>query len=147
VAEVPAGASVGYGGAWTAARPSRIATLAVGYADGWTRLYAPGSTARVRAAVAPLVGRVGSDAVALDVTDVPGFSTADEVTLVAPDVVGASTVEDLARRRGSIAWEVLDAFTPRLARVYMEAGEPVAVRYLDGALIRRSGFSLRLEAG
>lgn len=146
VEDVPAGTSVGYGGDWTAPRASRIATVALGYADGWTRAYAPGSTARVREAVVPVVGRVGSDAIAVDVTDVPGCSPEDEVVLAAAGIEGASTIEDLARRRGSIAWEVLDAFGPRLSRVYLEDGDPVAVRYLDGRLVTAPGFRLALDA-
>lgn len=144
---VPAGTAVGYGGTWTAQRASVIATLAVGYADGWTRLYAGASRAMVRGVTAPLVGRVGSDAIALDVTDVPGFGWDDEVILVAPGGSGASTVEELATRRGSISWEVLDDFTPRLARVYLEGGRPAAVRYLDGRLVTAPGFALRTAAG
>lgn len=144
---VPAGTTVGYGGTWVAERESVIATLAVGYADGWTRLYAPASRARVRGTAVPLVGRVGSDAVALDVTDVtPAFGFEDEVVLVAPDGSGGSTVEDLASRRGSISWEVLDDFTTRLARVYTDGGRPVAVRYLDGRLVTSPGYELRLHA-
>ena len=140
VETVDPGTSVGYGGTWTALRTSRIATIALGYADGWTRLYANGSTARVRRQSVPLVGRVGSDAVALDVTDVAGFSAADEITLLSPDNDGASTVDELARRRGSISWEVLDDFTPRLSRVYVQGGVAVAVRYLDGQLVTGAGF-------
>jgi len=140
-----AGTSVGYGGTWTAARTSRIATLGLGYADGWTRLYAPGSSAVVRDRTVPLVGRVGSDAVAIDVTDVPEFDAFDEVVLLGPDGAGSS-VDDLARRRGSIAWEVLDDFTPRLARVYTDGGIPVAVRCLDRPLVTSPGFELCLAA-
>jgi alanine racemase len=145
VETVPAGTSVGYGGSWTAARTSRIATLGLGYADRWTRLYAPGSSALVRDLTVPLVGRVGSDAVAVDVTDVPGFDGSDEVVVLAPDGAGSS-VDDLARRRGSIAWEVLDDFTPRLARVYTEGGRPVAARCLDGRFVKSPGFELCLAA-
>jgi alanine racemase len=87
----------------------------------------------VRGLRVPLVGRISSDALALDVTDVPGFTVDDEVALLDPADVAAMTVHDLATLRGTIAWEVLDAFAPRLARVYTDAGRPVAVRYLDGA--------------
>lgn len=131
VAAVPAGAAVGYGGAWTATRPSVVATVALGYADGWARAYAAGSWGVARGRRAPVVGRVSSDAIALDVTDVPGFGPDDEIVLLG-DSDAAMTVHDLATLRGSIAWEVLDAFTPRLSRVYTEGGRPVGVRYLDG---------------
>ena len=133
VVAVPAGASVGYGGTWTAARPSLVATLPVGYADGLARAYAGGSWGVVRGVRAPVVGRISSDALALDATDIPGFSAADEVVLIDPAEPLAMTVHDLADLRGTIAWEVLDAFAPRLSRVYTDGGRPVGVRYPDGA--------------
>ena len=132
VATVPAGASIGYGGTWTATRPSLVATLPIGYADGWARAYAGRSWGVVRGVRAPVVGRISSDALALDATEVPGFTADDEVVLVDPAEPLAMTVHDLAALRDSIAWEVLDAFTPRLARVYTDGGRPVGVRYLDG---------------
>ena len=129
---LPAGGSVGYGGTWTADRPSVIATMPLGYADGWARAYARDSWGVVRDRRVPVVGRISSDALALDVTDVPGFTADDQVALLDPGDATAMTVHDLAVLRGSIAWEVLDAFTPRLARVYTDGGRPVGVRYLDG---------------
>ena len=131
LATVEAGARVGYAGTWTAARRSTIATIAVGYADGWVRAYAPGSWGMVRGERAPIVGRVSSDALALDVTDVAGYDVDDEIVLLGSEAPGM-TVHDLASLRGSISWEVLDDLSPRLSRVYLEGGRPVAVRYLDG---------------
>jgi alanine racemase len=136
---IAAGTSVGYGGEWTAGRASRIATIALGYADGWVRKYA-GALASIRGLPVPLVGRVGSAAVAVDVTDVASFDADDEVVLLAPE--GPTTIEDLARLRGSIAWEVLDNLGPRLARVYLEDGRPMAARYLDGRLTLATGAHL-----
>lgn len=131
---VEAGASVGYGGTWTAARPSKVATVAVGYADGWVRAYAAGAWAIVRGVRVPVIGRVSSDALALDVTDVPGLGPEDEVLLL-DGAAPAMTVHDLAALRGSISWEVLDALGPRLSRVYLEGGRPVGLRSLDGPTV------------
>ncbi len=142
------GARVGYAGTWTAPRPSRIATIAVGYADGWVRAYAAGSWAVARGRRVPIIGRVSSDAIALDVTDVPAFDMDDEVVLL--DATGpAMTVHDLAKVRGSISWEVLDALSPRLSRVYLEDGEPVGVRYLDGEtrFTQRRGSAVAPDGG
>ncbi|HSG87061.1 MAG TPA: alanine racemase C-terminal domain-containing protein, partial [Candidatus Limnocylindrales bacterium] len=114
---------------------------------GWKRAYAPGSWAVTRGVRVPLVGRVSSDALALDVTHVPGFGPDDEILLIGspassdratdgagtgPAAAAPMTVHDLAALRGSIAWEVLDDLTPRLSRVYVEGGQVVGVRYLDG---------------
>lgn len=121
---LPAGATVGYGAEWTAERPSLIATLPIGYADGWTRTYWPGATALVRGRRVPLVGRVSMDSVAADVTDVASALGAAGGELV-PDerfvLLGSQgderiTPGELARLRGSIPYEVLSAFGPRLVR-------------------------------
>lgn len=132
VSHLAAGASVGYGGTWTATRASRIATLPIGYADGWARAYAGGSWGVVRGVRVPAVGRISSDALAVDVTEIPGFDGRDVVTLLDPAEPLAMTVHDLAVLRGSIAWEVLDALSPRLSRVYLEEGRLAGTRYLDG---------------
>ncbi len=152
ITTIPAGSSVGYAGTWTAGRESVVATIPVGYADGWARAYSPGSWALARGMPIPVIGRVSSDALALDVTDVAGFGPEDEVTMIgvqaaadgadtagpadpaAPAGANAApmTVHDLATLRGSIAWEVLDSFSPRLSRVYLERGQVVGVRHLDG---------------
>jgi alanine racemase len=78
------------------------------------------------------VGRISSDALAVDVTEIPGFDGRDVVTLLDPAEPLAMTVHDLAVLRGSIAWEVLDALSPRLSRVYLEEGRLAGTRYLDG---------------
>ncbi len=132
VTTIAAGARVGYAGTWTATRPSVVATIGLGYADGWARAYAAGSWGVTHGLQVPVIGRVSSDALALDVTDVPGFGGDDEIVLLG-DHDRAMTVHDLSAMRGSIAWEVLDAFTPRLSRVYLETATPVGVRYLDGS--------------
>jgi alanine racemase len=128
---IAAGARVGYGGTWTATRPSIVATLALGYADGWVRAYAPGSWGIARGRRVPVIGRVSSDAIALDVTDVPGFGMDDEIVLLGDDGA-AMSVLDLAALRRSIPWEVLDGFGARLSRVYLRGGRAVGARYADG---------------
>jgi alanine racemase len=128
---IAVGARVGYAGTWTAARPSIVATVALGYADGWVRAYAPGSWGIARGRRVPVIGRISSDSMALDVTDVAGFGMDDEIVLLGDDGA-AMTVHDLAALRGSISWEVLDGFSARLSRVYLRGGRPVGVRYADG---------------
>jgi alanine racemase len=130
--DVRPGASVGYGGRWTASRRSRIATLPVGYGDGWTRTYQPGSEALVRGRRVPLVGTVAMDAVAADVTDVPGVDLADEFVLLGAQGDDRITASELARRRNTISWEVLVTMAKRLPRVYHAASGLTGVRTLGG---------------
>jgi alanine racemase len=114
---VPAGGTVGYGGEWTAARPSRIATLPVGYADGWARSSWPGASALVRGCRIPLVGRVSMDSVCADVTDVADVEADDVFTLLGQDGRERIAVEELARLRRTIPNEVFCALGGRLPRM------------------------------
>ena len=77
--ELPAGHAVGYGTTFHTTRPSRIATLPVGYADGYDRLLSNNADVLVRGKRAPVVGRVSMDLVTIDVTDIAGAAVGDEV--------------------------------------------------------------------
>jgi alanine racemase len=117
VREVGVGESVGYGAAWTAARPSRIATLGAGYADGLIRAIGRAEGVRVFAgdAACPLVGRVSMDLVTADVTDL------EEVPAML-EILGAHQgVDDLAAQAGTIGYEILTSLGPRYERVYLGA--------------------------
>lgn len=116
---LPAGASVGYGGEWTAERRSLVATLPLGYADGWTRAYWPGASALVRGRRAPLVGRVSMDSVCVDVTDVGEVTIDEEVVLLGGQGAERVTPNELARLRGTIPNEVFCSFGPRLPRIHL----------------------------
>ena len=118
---VAPGATVGYGGEWTAARPSLVATLPIGYADGWTRRYWPGGEALVRGRRVPVVGRISMDSTCLDVTDVPGVDLEDAFVLLGAQGSDRITANELARLRGSIPNEVLATLGPRLPRMYRGA--------------------------
>ena len=109
--EVAPGESVGYGNAWIAARPSRIATISAGYADGLIR--ATGRRGRVFAGdtACPIVGRVSMDLITVDVTDLP--AAPDRLT-----VLGARQgIDDLADAAGTIGYEILTALGARYKRV------------------------------
>jgi alanine racemase len=122
VRDVPAGTPVSYGGRWTAERPSRIATIPLGYADGVPRSGAAGAF-RVRGRPAPVAGRVCMDLTMVDVTDVPGAAEGDEALLFGDE----PTAWDVADWAGTNAWQVLTAVGVRVPHVYLEGGEPVAV--------------------
>jgi alanine racemase len=139
VARVDPGTPVGYGGHWTATQPSLIATIPVGYGDGYARTTQPGAEALVRGRRVPAVGSVAMDALAIDVTEVPGVSTEDEVVLLGHQGDERITASELARRRTTIAWEVLAGMAYRLPRVYHRASGPTSVRTLAGEFLPRDG--------
>jgi alanine racemase len=134
VADLPAGHGVSYGPTFVTARPSRIATLPVGYADGWRRFLSDRSEGLVRGVRVPLVGRVAMDAVMLDVTDVPGppVDEDDEFVLLGEQAGDRITALELAATGGTISYEILAGMSHRLPRVYHAAGLPVEVRTLAG---------------
>ncbi len=120
VREVPAGAAVGYNARFVAARPSRIALLPIGYGDGWRRGLSGRCDVIVRGQRAPMVGTIGMDITAVDVTDVPGVAAGDDAVLmgVAGDTIISPS--DIARALGSVASEVLTGIGKRVRRVYVD---------------------------
>jgi alanine racemase len=132
VADLPAGWGVSYGPTFETERPSRIATLPLGYADGWPRAASNMAEALVRGMRVPLVGTVAMDAVMADVTDVPGpaVDVDDEFTLLGEDGGERITALDLARTRATISWEVVTGMSGRLPRVYHAAAGVAGLRTL-----------------
>jgi alanine racemase len=134
VAGLPAGQGISYGPSFTTERASRIATLPLGYGDGWRRNLSNSAFALVRGVHVPLVGTVSMDAVMADVTDVPGapVTVDDEFVLIGAQGDERITALDVARSSNTIAWEVLSAMSGRLARVYTAAAEPAGLRMNAG---------------
>ena len=132
VISVPSGTAIGYGGRWVAGRTSRIATLPVGYGDGFARGSQPGGSALVRGTRVPLVGTVAMDAVAADVTDVPAVGLDDEFVLLGAQGTERITATELAQRRNTISWEVLSSMAERLPRVYHAGPRVLSVRTMAG---------------
>src|SRR5262249_16681025 len=116
---------ISYGSTWTAPRPSRIATLPVGYADGWSRLLSNRGTVLVRGRRAPVVGRVCMDLCMIDVTDFPEVAVGDEVVLLGTQRNESQDGHQLAQLQGTIAYDVLCAIGARVPRVPLGEGENV----------------------
>lgn len=107
---VAPGAAVGYGGTWTAAAQARVATVAMGYADGYPRHAPSGTPALLHGQICPLVGRVSMDMLAVDVTACPQAQVGDWVTLWGAGL----PVERVARAAGTIGYELLTRVAGRL---------------------------------
>ena len=147
VVELPAGSGVSYGPSFTTSRPSRIATLPIGYADGWSRALSNRAEALVRGIHVPLVGTVAMDAVMADVTDVPGpaVTVDDDFVLIGEQAGERISALDVARACTTISWEVVSTMARRLPRVYHAGLVPLSVRTLAGW--RVSGSDSALERG
>ncbi|OGO57290.1 MAG: alanine racemase [Chloroflexi bacterium RBG_16_70_13] len=132
VVDLPGGWGISYGPSFRTIRPSRIATLPLGYGDGWPRSLSNRAEALVRGRRVPLVGTVAMDAVMADVTDVPGppVTTADEFVLLGRQGSGEITAAELARRRTTNSWETVTGMAGRLPRVYHARSGPEGIRTL-----------------
>lgn len=112
--EIEPGESVGYNATWVAARPSRIATVAAGYADGYLRSLSGRGAGLVSGRLVPLVGRVSMDLLTFDVTDAPEAAPGGFIRLIGPDL----PPDAVAARAGTNAYEILTSLGPRYRRVY-----------------------------
>ncbi len=124
VRELAPGMSAGYGGTWRASRPSRIATVPMGYADGLSRGLSNGGSVLVRGKRAPIAGVVSMDMTMIDVTEIEGACIGDEAVLLGAqkgpqgeDSIGA---DEIADKLGTIPWEVLTNVSRRVPRFYRE---------------------------
>ena len=114
VRPVEVGETVGYGNSWTARRPSRIATVAAGYADGLHRAIGGGIDAFSGGKPCPVVGRISMDLITVDVTDLPEDPERLRI------LNGHQTVDDLAEAAGTIGYEILTSLGARYSRGYVE---------------------------
>jgi alanine racemase len=120
VKTVEKGATVGYGARWHAPGTARVATVAIGYADGVHRARANRGHVLVRGRRAPLIGAVSMDAITLDVSDVPGVEVGDTATLIGRDDDQVITAEEVAEWSNTISFEVLTSIGSRVERRHSE---------------------------
>ena len=119
VHDLPTGAAVGYGQTFVAQRPSRIAVLSVGYADGYNCLLGNRGRVLLAGRSLPVVGRVSMDMIAIDVTECAWVMAGDTVTLLGSDGEQSIDVEEMAAWRGTIPYEVLCNVGERVPRYYV----------------------------
>ncbi|MGV2111458.1 alanine racemase [Agrobacterium salinitolerans] len=117
---VPAGSLVGYGGSFTASGPTRLATIAAGYADGLPRSLSNRGAAWYNGVRLPIAGRVSMDSIILDISALPegALTQGSLVQMIGPD----QTLEDIAEDAGTIAYEILTGLGRRYRRSYIQPG-------------------------
>ena len=123
IKDIRPGTTLGYGRTYKALRPTRVASLALGYDDGLPRLVSNRGHVLVRGRRAPIVGRVSMDLTTVDVTDVPAAALGDEVTVIGAsgeETLGADQVAEWAE---TISWEVLCGIGSRVPRLYVRGTE------------------------
>jgi alanine racemase len=118
--DVPSGTPLGYSAAFHSRRPSRIATVPVGYADGLNRALSSRGNAIVRGQRGRIVGNISMDLTLLDVTDIPGVAVGDEVILIGNSGAAEISAMDIARVLGTVPYEVLCTIGKRVPRIYVD---------------------------
>jgi alanine racemase len=116
--EVPAGTGISYGQTFKTARPSLIATLPVGYADGYPRLLSNRGEVLVGGQRAPIAGRVCMDLTMIDVTDIRNAKQGDEVVLLGRQGTAEVAADEIAAWAGTISYEILTSISARVPRIH-----------------------------
>ena len=124
VKDVLPGQSISYGGTFTATKKMRVATIPVGYGDGYPRSLSSKGYVKIRGKKAPILGRVCMDQFMVDVSDIPECVNGDEVTLIGDGI----TAEELGDISGRFNYELVCDLGKRIPRVFYVGGKPVAVR-------------------
>jgi alanine racemase len=115
--DVPAGGAVGYGLRFRTDTPARIATLPIGYGDGWPRVHANNGWAIVRGTRAPIVGAVSMDGLTVDVSRIDDVTLDDEFVLIGGQASERITADEVAEQRRTINYEVTTSLRERLPRI------------------------------
>ena len=118
--DVPSGTPLGYGASFYTRRPSRIATVPVGYADGLSRALSNRGRAIVNDHYCRIVGNISMDLTMMDVTDIPGVAVGDEVTLIGKTESCAISALEIADELDTVPYEVLCSIGKRVPRLYVE---------------------------
>ena len=125
------GDKVSYGCTFTAEKPMRVATLPVGYADGYPRVMSNRGVVSLHGKPARVLGRVCMDQMMVDVTEIPDVKAGDEAVIFGDGI--AHSVDDIAAAANTVNYEILCDIGRRVPRVYVENGREVDfVNYLEG---------------
>lgn len=132
VKTLPSGREISYGGTYVTTRDTVVATIPVGYADGYRRSLSGSYHVLIRGQKAPILGRVCMDQMMVDVTEIPGVQVGDQVTLVGRDGDQSIPIEEIADWAGSFNYEFACGISRRVPRYYLRGGKVVrTVRYLQ----------------
>ena len=125
VKQVPEGTRVGYGGSFVASRPTTLAVIPAGYADGVPRSLSGHGSVLVRGRRCPIAGRIAMDLTAVDVTGLePPVVPGEEVVFFGTQAGARLGVEEMAEAAGTVSWEILCGVGPRVPRVILDNGTP-----------------------
>jgi alanine racemase len=126
VRDLPAGSTISYGATFTLSRSGRVATVLIGYGDGYPRRLSNCGHMLLRGVRAPILGRVCMDQTVVEVTHIPGVAPGDAAVCIGSDGEERITVEEIAARIQTTEHEVTTCLTARVPRVFLEGKGPQA---------------------
>ena len=131
VKQLEAGREISYGGTYVTTKPTVVATIPVGYADGYRRSLSGKFYVLIHGKKAPILGRICMDQMMVDVTDIPGTQVGDKVVLVGQDGEETITMEEISAAADTFNYEFVCGISRRVPRYYCQNGEIVhQVHYL-----------------
>jgi alanine racemase len=128
VKELPPGRAISYGGTYVTTKKQKIATIPVGYADGYARSLSNKGDVLIHGRRAPICGRVCMDQFMVDVTDIPDIKSGDEVVLIGSSGEEQISMEELGERSGRFNYEFVCDLGKRIPRVYTLNGKVIGTR-------------------
>lgn len=134
IKEISAGEALSYGRTFTSSRTMRVATVPIGYADGYPRALSNKGKVIINGKFAQIVGRICMDQMMVDVSLVEDVKIGTEVTLVGGDGGLSITFDEIAAETGTIAYETMCNISIRMPRIYIKDGKHIQVVYLGGTL-------------
>lgn len=134
VKPIAKGASLNYGRTYTAEKPMLVATVPIGYADGYPRALSNRGRVIINGCYAPILGRICMDQMSVDVTDIPNVDIGTEVTVVGSSDGLSVTFDDIAELCGTLSYEIMCNVSIRMPRVYIKNNKTTEVVYLGGTL-------------
>ena len=136
VKTLPAGREISYGGTYVTKADTVVATIPVGYADGYRRNLSGKFYVLIHGQKAPILGRICMDQMMVDVTHIPGVQVGDRVTLVGTDGEEAITMEQISAQADSFNYEFVCGISRRVPRLYVQGGKTIhTVHYLLDAFL------------
>lgn len=121
--DFPAGYGIGYGSTYVTSKPTRIATIPVGYGDGYAFLLSNQGEALIHGRRAPIVGRISMDMCTIDVTQIPACAVGDEVVLLGKQGKEYISANEIAQKAETISYEILCALGKRAPRIFLQKGK------------------------
>ena len=127
VKEIEAGQCVSYGRKFTATKKTKVATLPIGYADGYTRMLSGKAEVLIKGYRAPIIGTICMDQCMADVTDIPDVCTGDEAVMFGEQDGNFISIDEVAAKLNTVNYEIVNMISKRIPRVYIKGGEIVNI--------------------